>query len=425
MIESNSLAPQSAPRYRWVVLLVFALNGLLSQIYWLNFAAITNLTAQYYGVDPTAIYLLSLMFMVVYLVVGPFSSLLIDARGFRVGTSVGVVLTAGFGFLRVFATGPGDFWLLVIFQIGIAAGQPFLYNAISKMGARWFPPGERATAVGLANLGFFVGMLVAFAVPPLLIGQDGNPFILLLTLGILGLVIAGLFLAFGKDHPVIPFGDTTVIPMRQVLGDLKNLLKMRFAIVLAVTALIALGSFNAITTLLQNITGDPAVAADLPGTLAGYLGAGMILAGIVGLLILPALSDKLFKLGKNYARKAIMVLGFIAAAPISLAIGLVKDFTVLIVLTAVFGFFILPAFAVALQWIAEQTAPIPESESNNLLMYFGQIGGILFILLVPVLFNTGTIAIPNYSNAMYLFAVLGLITILLLISIKERKSRYT
>jgi MFS family permease len=263
-------------------------------------------------------------------------------------------------------------------------------------------------------------MLLAYVLPPVLIAPDGNPFVMLLTIGIIGIGIAILFIAFGKDHPEVPFGDTTPIPLKQVVGDLKQLIHMRFAIVLGLISFISLGIFNTFTTLIQNITAVPAVANDLSGTLAGILGGVLIIAGLVGLLIVPALSDALYKRQKTYARKAFLLLAYGVTIPVMIATKFVTDFTTLVILMAINGFFMLPGLAIAVQWIAEQTAPIPESESNNLLMYLGQIGGIVFILLVPALFNTGTVAIPNYSNALILFAILLVFTCILLIWIKER-----
>ncbi len=403
-----------APPYRWVVLLVFAINGMLSQVFWINFASINEEVASYYGVPTTSVDLLSLMFMIVYLVVGPFASLLIDSRGFRLGAGVGALLTGGFGFLRYFATGPGNFSLMIGFQIGVAIGQPFLYNAITKVAARWFPPEQRATASGIANLGFLVGILLGFVLPPFLWAY-GLPNMMLIF-GLLGVVGMILFAVFGKDHPKIPYGETTPIPVKIVFRDLKQLLKMRFALVLAIMALVDLGAFNALSTFIDYITGIYPTTPDEAALLGGFA----VIMGIIGSVVFPSISDVLFKKRKTYARKLFLVVGLMAAAPISIAIGVVSDLSTMYILLAVFGFLTVPTLAISMQWIAEETAPIPESESNNLLMYFGQIGGIVFILMVPALFTAfPSPAIPLYSSAMFMFAVLYVIISLLVLFIKK------
>jgi MFS family permease len=417
MSQSDPVSQGKAPSFRWVVLLVFAVNGMLSQIFWINFASINLNVAGYYGVSTTAVDLLSLMFMVVYLVVGPIASIIIDSRGFRMGAGLGAILTGGFGFLRYFASGPSNFALMVVFQIGVAAGQPFLYNAISKVAARWFPPGERATAAGIANLGFFVGILLGFILPPALLDL-GFP-TMMLIFGILGIIGVILFIIFGKDHPDVPYGDIAPIPWREVVGDLRKLLRMRIAMVLAIMSLVGVGVFNALSTFIQYISGVYPVSSDDAATLGGLV----IIMGIIGAVILPAMSDKLFKAGKSYARKIFLVIGLFVSVPCSILIAAITDLTSMFVIMAIYGFFTLPTLAIGMQWIAEETAPIPESESNNLLMYAGQIGGIIFILSVPILFGTyPSPGIPQYSNAMFLFAGLYAIIATLLLVTRTRRS---
>jgi MFS family permease len=164
---------------------------------------------------------------------------------------------------------------------------------------------------------------------------------------------------------------------------------------------------------------------------AGLLGGVLLISGIIGLLILPGLSDKLFTAKKTYARKLFMVLSFLVATPACLLAAITSNLTVTYVLMAVLGFFLLSAFAIAMQWVAEGTAPIPESQSNNLLMYMGQIGGILFIWLVPVLFSSyytvniqGTpTELVMYSNAMYMAMAFMIICLVLVIFVLRDKKR--
>lgn len=398
------------------MLLLFALNGMFTQVYWLNFAAIRKDVGTLYNVPLTDVDLLSTIFMIMYLITGPISSIIIDGRGFKIGTSTGVILNGGFAFLRVFAVGPGSFWLLVTFQAGVAAGQPFMYNAISKLCARWFPPAERATASGLANLGFFVGMLLSFLFSPMLFESFGLQG-MLLVFGISGLAIAIAFVILVKDHPAIPYGDTRRLSMKEIMHDAKLLFKNRFALVHAVLGFIGIGFFNMVFTLIQNITAVPNVSDDD----AGLLGAVALISGIFGLLILPALSDKLFKAGKSYARKLFMVLSFTVATPTMFIVAMVSDLTTVYVLMAMLGFFLLSSFAIAMQWVAEGTAPIPESQSNNLLMYMGQIGGILLIWLVPILFSSGTTPVM-YNNAMFLGAAfMAICLFLIFVFLKDKK----
>ena len=62
--------------------------------------------------------------------------LLIDKKGFKFGVSVGAMLMALFAVLRILSG--ENFTLLLLFQSGAAFGQPFVFNAVSKLAALWF-----------------------------------------------------------------------------------------------------------------------------------------------------------------------------------------------------------------------------------------------------------------------------------------------
>jgi hypothetical protein len=72
-------------RYRWIVLLAFMAIIFANQLLWITFAPITGPAASCYGVTDLAIGLLSLSFMIVYIVVSIPASWVIDTCGFRVG----------------------------------------------------------------------------------------------------------------------------------------------------------------------------------------------------------------------------------------------------------------------------------------------------------------------------------------------------
>ena len=84
--------------YRWVVLLAFMAVVALNQLMWISFAPITGDAARYYGVSELSIGLLSLSFMVVYILVSIPASWTIDTYGIRVAVGIGADLTGIFGF---------------------------------------------------------------------------------------------------------------------------------------------------------------------------------------------------------------------------------------------------------------------------------------------------------------------------------------
>ena len=86
--------------YRWVVLLAFMFVVAINQLLWITFAPITGSAATYYGVSDLSIGLLSMSFMIVYIVISIPASWVIDTYGIRVAVGIGAAITGIFGLLR-------------------------------------------------------------------------------------------------------------------------------------------------------------------------------------------------------------------------------------------------------------------------------------------------------------------------------------
>src|SRR5665811_2213841 len=180
-------------RIRWLMLSVYMLMVAVNQLLWITFAPITRDAALYYGVSDLRIGILSMCFMIVYIIVSIPASWMIDKFGIRTGVGIGAVFTGVFGLIRSFAG--NDYNLLLMAQIGIAVGQPFILNAITKLAARWFPLEERATAAGLGTLAMYLGILLGMILTPYLVIGSGISGMLYIY-GIIAMVAAVIFVVF-------------------------------------------------------------------------------------------------------------------------------------------------------------------------------------------------------------------------------------
>jgi MFS family permease len=353
--------------YRWVVLLVFMGVIAANQLAWITFAPITGVAAKYYGVSDLSIGLLSMSFMIVYIFVSIPASWVIDTFGFRIAVSGGALLTGVFGLTRGLA---GDnYSLVLISQIGIAAGQPFILNAITKVAARWFPILERATASGLGSLAMYLGIAAGMMLTPWLV-LSYNINSMLMIYGIAALVLAVLFLVFAREHPPTPASPPGQDERSLVFDGLRQMMRMRDFLLLLVIFFIGLGVFNSVTTWIEDIL-RPRGFSILQ---AGVIGGLMVIGGILGALILPLLSDR-------YRRRVPFIIFSLAAASLGLVgIAFVHNYTLLLLSAFVMGFFLLSAGPIGFQYGAEITYPAPEGTSNGMLLLMGQISGIVFIL---------------------------------------------
>ncbi|MFX1445188.1 MAG: MFS transporter, partial [Promethearchaeota archaeon] len=91
--------------FRWIVLLLFMFANMTVQILWISYASVTTYATAFYGVDEIEIFLLSAIFMIVYIPVTFLASWSIEKYDFKVGAGIGAMLAGIFGFLR-FLAGP-------------------------------------------------------------------------------------------------------------------------------------------------------------------------------------------------------------------------------------------------------------------------------------------------------------------------------
>lgn len=352
--------------YRWIVLVAFMLVVAINQLLWITFAAITSDAAAFYRVSHLSIGLLSMSFMIVYIIVSIPASWAIDTFGMRMGVGIGAALTGVFGLMRGLV---GDnYTLVLIAQIGIAVGQPFILNAITTVAAHWFPAGERAIASGFGSLAMYLGIVLGLALTPFITLRSGIHG-MLLAYGIASVVMAAGFLALARERPPTPPNPLGQEERSLALEGLKQMLVNRDFIILLVVFFIGLGVFNAVTTWIEDILSPRGFSI----TQAGLTGGVMVIGGIVGALIIPVLSDR--------ARKRVPYLILaVAGATAGLAgVALSPNYALLLLSAFVMGFFLLSAGPLGFQYGAEITHPAPEGTSNGLLLLMGQISGIAFI----------------------------------------------
>lgn len=390
--------------YRWVTLLVFMAVILVNQLAWITFAPITGVAAAYYGVSDLAIGLLSMSFMIVYLFVSIPASWVIDTYGFRVGVGIGAALTALFGLLR--GLGGANYTVVLLAQIGIAAGQPFILNALTKVAARWFPLRERATATGIGTLAMYTGIVLGLVLTPLLVLQSSIPS-MLTVYGVASLLAGILFLVFSRERPPTPANPPGLEERSLVFDGLMAMLKMRDFLLLLAIFFLGLGVFNSVTTWIEDILRPRGFSI----VQAGVVGGLMVVGGILGAVVLPVLSDR-------YRRRVpFIVLALAAAALGLLGITFAASYALLLVSAFGMGFFLLSAGPIGFQYGAEITYPAPEGTSNGLLLMMGQVSGILFILGMDSLKDPAT-----GSMTFSLVVLAGLLVVGLILSTRLRES---
>jgi len=374
--------------------------GVMNQVLWITFAPITSAAAAFYHTSDLMIGLLSMAFMVVFIIIFLPSAYVIDTRGFRAAVGTGAVLTAVFGLTRgLFAS---NYTLVLISQIGIAAGQPFIIGAITKVAARWFPVEERATASGIGTLALYLGPLLAMFLTPHLVVRIGIPKTLLIY-GAASAAAAVFFLLAAREHPPTPAGPDERVLM---FNGLRSMIRQRHFLILLVVFFIGLGMFNAVSTWIEDIIRPRGFTISEAGRLGGLMLGG----GIVGAIVVSLLSDRFRR------RKPFILLALAGLLPGLIGMTYGTANWLLLLSGFIFGFFLLSAGPIGFQYAAEITHPAPEGTSNTLLLLMGQVSGILFILGMDALRVRPSGAM---TTSLLILISLSLLNVLLALTLPE------
>ena len=405
--------------YRWVILGVFMLLNVVIQMQWLAHAAVARPAEVFYQgqFNPDSLFnidFLAIIYMLVYIVMSIPASYILDTYGIRWGLGIGAVLTAVFGILKGVAA--SSFTGVVIAQVGFAVAQPFVLNAVTAVTVRWFPMTERGMAAGFSALSQYLGIIIAMLVTPLFIGADpsqpgyGGGFEKMLRIyGFITITAAILSLLFIRERPKVAPGDEEQI-RPAFLPGLKQIVSNRDMRITLLLFFIGLGIFNAVSSMTDSIAEKLGVEDS-----DGMIGGIMLVGGILGALIIPILSDRFRK------RKLFLVICMIGMVPgiagITFAGSLSSDtgtiYTIALAGSFLLGFFVMSAGPVGFQYAAEISYPAPESTSQGLLLWVGQITGMIFVAGMSLHSNT-------YLHLfMILFSALSLVTLLLVTLLRE------
>jgi len=377
--------------YRWVVLAVFMFINLTIQILWISYAPITGPAAKFYGVSDLQIGWLAMSFMIAFIPLSIPVSWVIDTYGFRLAVSIGAILMGVFGLLRGLAGTSYNTVLLA--TIGIAAAQPFLLNAWTKVPANWFSIEERATAVGMVTLSNLVGTALGMVLTPVLIESMSIPNVQLIFGGVAALS-AVLFVVLARETPPTPPCPAGQEVRALMLDGLKNAAKNRYFWIYLAVSFIGLGVFNGITTWVESIIRPRGFTP----TDAGTLGALMLAGGVIGAVVIPPFSDR------QHKRKRFILMGFVLTIPFLIGLTYGTSLWVLLISAFGLGFFLTSAMPIGMQYAAEITRPTPEGTSNGLIQLFGQ-ASVVFVYIMEA------VKTPEGSFTPALLLALGLLVL--------------
>ncbi len=366
---------KSAPNgRRWLVLTGFMLVSMSTQIVWLNFAGIVSPQMEsifHVGYGPLS--LMSGLWPLVFIPVSIPTGLMVDRMGFKKTVTIGGLILVVFSWMRLLSG--GSFELLFVFESLAALSQPFVFNGISKLAGNWFPEGEQALANGIAVMGQILGMVIALVLAPLMVSSATFSLLQenIVVVSIIVTVSVVFFLIFAKETPGVetPGG----VAMESAGIQIKYLLRMKNILILMVLFFIGVGIFSGLIQWVEAIM----YSKGIPSLQGGLIGAGMLIGGIFGMVIVPLLADKYSKL------KQITIVNAVFVAILLLLFSLRAGVLFYTVVGVVLGFLLLSLAPIALQISLETSGKERAGTAASIIWLLGQAGALFFILVMPPL----------------------------------------
>jgi len=358
-----------ADRGRFGPVVAYALLAAATQLLWLTFAPLTTASAHHYHTSESAIGWLAEIFPLLYLVLALPAGRLLD-RSLHRWLGFGAVLTALGGLVRLL--GPHYGWAL-LGQVLVAAGQPFVLNAVTKVAAEHLPVERRPHGIAVGSAGIFAGMLLALVLGTVFGGSHLEALLAVqAAFAVLAAIATIATLRRGVRAGAVPSLAVDSLALREVWAD-------RNVRVLAGLLFIGFGAFIALCTWLQALLHNYRVSS----TTAGTLLVAMVLAGAIGAAALPPI------IVNRRAERGIVGASVVVTAVGGLLLAFEHAVAVDAIVLVPIGLLLLTDLPVILE-LSERRAGASAGTVTALLWLAGNAGGVLVALLVQLLVHHPT-----------------------------------
>jgi len=373
-----------------------------TQLIWLNFSGIAE--PQVTGIFNASIDqvgYLAAFWPLVFIPLSIPTGLSVDRWGFRTNVAIGSLILTVFSWLRL--TAGLNFGLLLLYQTLAGIGQPFVYNAISKLAGSWFPKGEQTLANGIGTMGQLVGMITALVVGPLMVPDASFSELQqnMIVFSALVTVSFALFAVLAKERR----GVTEERPHSwgSLLSEMKSVIRMRNIVVLMMLFFVGVGIFSGLIQWTESILSTRGL-----GSLdAGLLGAALLVSGIMGMVAISYIADKYSML------KRFVTINTLISAAFLLVFGFQTGFAVYAFSAVVVGFFLLSLAPVGLQISLETVGEARSGSAASVVWLASQVGALILIVgmsgLSSVSFTVGGFVSPPWFVSILLTSILALV----------------
>ncbi|KAF3213896.1 hypothetical protein TWF192_010615 [Orbilia oligospora] len=375
-------------RRRWVGLATLMLMNIMISWGWITFAPVSTSTQDFFRLEKaSSVNWLSTVIFLAYICMSPVVIYTLRHLGVRAA----LLFAAGFSITgvwlrfigaRVGSSHGGHFPVVMVGQILIGFGQPFVLSAPAYYSDLWFTSKQRITANALISLSNPLGAALGQLIDPFLVSRPGDiPSMLLYIAIITTVVTAPVFFVQGKPPtPPCPSSAQEKLPFRSAFP--KILQSVEFWLIFIMFSVLV-GFFNASSSLLNQIL-EPYGYSENE---AGIGGAVLIVVGLLASAVVSPIIDRThtFLLAIRILVPIISIC-YIALIFAPTSRSLAPPYIVLAFLGAA-SFSLLP---LSLEFVVEITHPVSPEITSTILWSGGQLLGAAFILSMTALTDNET-----------------------------------
>ena len=373
-----------------------------TQLIWLNFSGIAE--PQVTGIFNASIDqvgYLAAFWPLVFIPLSIPTGLSVDRWGFRLNVAIGSLILTVFSWLRL--TAGLNFGLLLLYQTLAGVGQPFIYNAISKLAGSWFPKGEQTLANGIGTMGQLVGMITALVVGPIMVPDSSLSELQqnMLVFSVLVTVSFALFAILARERRGI--AEERPHSWGSLFSEMKTVIRMRNIVVLMALFFVGVGIFSGLIQWTESILSTRGL-----GSLdAGLIGAALLVSGIVGMVAISYIADKYSML------KRFVTINTLISAVFLFLFCFQTGFAVYALSAVLIGFFLLSLAPVGLQISLETVGEARSGSAASVVWLASQVGALILIVAMSSLsslsFSVGSFVAPQWFVSILLTTILALV----------------
>jgi len=381
---------------------------IVNTMLWITFAPIALEASHVYNVSIEWVNMLSLICLALFGLGMMWCSYITTQYGLRQVMIVAAAFHCLSGLIRWLSLpmvslvgGHAAFAVLLLGQAMSAVAQPICTNLPVRLANDWFPVAERDTATTIGNIGFAVGNVIGMGMPGLIVSRDlvqgrvqGMGALLFLEFVICLATFSWVWFCF-VEEPASPPSQAAALQraerrrsqatlqsrsasLERMLQDYEGLWKDRNFRVLFAAFSIALGGFNCLVTVLEQVV-HPAGYTFADTSMLGniYVTGGFITAALAGIL-----------LDRTHAYTPVLKIVYIATLITSCNFVLQirpSNWPMLCISSVLFGAGSVPVLPTTLEVAAEITYPIPGEASTGFLILGGNLTGCFFTYIAASL----------------------------------------